>query len=608
MLFPSMILSGGENHCTPLARRSNSDRTSDFKPMTNNLSPDLDSDHPVTRREFWWVVGLLVLAVVLRLAMPGSFHVEHYDEGVYASNRWFTPEEGARFPDRHLYAPPLWPAILEMSQLVLGTSIMGVMLPGIFCGVVTVWLMWRLVREWVGVEVALVTAGLLAVNGYHIMFSRTALTDVPVTMFILWGIAAGWHAVSSERIGVAVWAGLLTGLAWSIKYNGWYPLAVTGAGLAAANLFHAKQSGVAWLRWRCWGVMLITAVVVWIPAWLDLQEHGGYAAVAANHSGYIEGWSYWMENFRRQFENLRWWDLLGRHIGFFSMAVIPLVLSLFGLGLRLVQLVRSAWNHEALTEDILSGWMVLAWVSSLLLVTPLYHPYPRLALPLFLALLVGSGYGLQILSLLWKETQHSDNPALESSSEGSVSRETNVVKIAVWALVSGLISVMMIGFPIAPGHGGTPWDQRRTSAERVAEGIVEECGRLSVRSHSAPIDYVIYVYSEPAIYYHLCRVAPENVLVSPVANLGFLAHPPAREPVPIYLVTGPHAERSDSFRDQLEETKGRLEALFIDQIPVSDLVSLNSYSPEMVLDPPYHFPAAEYQLWLMIDSINSPSE
>lgn len=211
--------------------------------MTNNLSPDLDSDHPVTRREFWWVVGLLVLAVVLRLAMPGSFHVEHYDEGVYASNRWFTPEEGARFPDRHLYAPPLWPAILEMSQLVLGTSIMGVMLPGIFCGVVTVWLMWRLVREWVGVEVALVTAGLLAVNGYHIMFSRTALTDVPVTMFILWGIAAGWHAVSSERIGVAVWAGLLTGLAWSIKYNGWYPLAVTGAGLAAANLFHAKQSG-----------------------------------------------------------------------------------------------------------------------------------------------------------------------------------------------------------------------------------------------------------------------------------------------------------------------------------------------------------------------------
>ena len=381
-----------------------------------------------------------------------------------------------------------------------------------------------------------------------------------------------------------------------------------GSRVGRGQFVSRETVGVAWLRWRCWGVMLITAVVVWIPAWLDLQEHGGYAAVAANHSGYIEGWSYWMENFRRQFENLRWWDLLGRHIGFFSMAVIPLVLSLFGLGLRLVQLVRSAWNHEALTEDILSGWMVLAWVSSLLLVTPLYHPYPRLALPLFLALLVGSGYGLQILSLLWKETQHSDNPALESSSEGSVSRETNVVKIAVWALVSGLISVMMIGFPIAPGHGGTPWDQRRTSAERVAEGIVEECGRLSVRSHSAPIDYVIYVYSEPAIYYHLCRVAPENVLVSPVANLGFLAHPPAREPVPIYLVTGPHAERSDSFRDQLEETKGRLEALFIDQIPVSDLVSLNSYSPEMVLDPPYHFPAAEYQLWLMIDSINSPSE
>ncbi|MBD3676336.1 MAG: glycosyltransferase family 39 protein [Planctomycetaceae bacterium] len=564
--------------------------------MRNDSSAATRLEPPVTRREWFLLVAILLLAAILRFAAPGSFHVEHYDEGVYASNRWFTAEEGARFPDRHLYAPPLWPGILEMSQLVLGTSTLGVMLPGIACGVFSVWLIWRLVRQWMGPEEALFAAAMLALSGYHILFSRTALTDVPVSMFLLWGITAGWRALSTERIGVAIWAGVITGLAWLTKYNGWYPLAVAGAGLAAANLFHVKRSGIAWLRWRCWGVMVVTAIVVWLPAWFDLQEdgRGGYAAVAANHSGYLEGWASWLTNFRAQFENLRWWDLLGSHFGRVSLPMLCLVLTLFGTGIRLQRLIRSGVNREPMSPEILSGWMMVAWVVSLLLMTPLYRPYPRLAMPLMLVLIVGAASGFREIRQLWGRDAVTENSSTGQDVAGSLTRRK--VGTMIWGLFVLVASVILVASPVAPDQGGSPWEDRR-SMERLSRMVVEECTTLSPGRESAPVSYLIYVYSEPAIYYHLCRLAPRNVLVSPVANLGFLSQTSGREPVPIFLVTGPHAQRNPEFQAQLNDAENSLKELMVTEVEVSDLVSLNLHSPAELTHPGKMFPLESYQLW-----------
>ena len=43
--------------------------------------------------------------------------VEHFDEGVYASNIWFGPEAGYQYPMRRLYAPPLLPSLIEWSLI-----------------------------------------------------------------------------------------------------------------------------------------------------------------------------------------------------------------------------------------------------------------------------------------------------------------------------------------------------------------------------------------------------------------------------------------------------------------------------------------------------------
>ena len=78
--------------------------------------------HPISRRELLFVVLISLLGLALRFWDLSAIAVEHFDEGVYASNLWFTAEEGYRYPDRHLYAPPLLPSLIEWSLLIFGTA------------------------------------------------------------------------------------------------------------------------------------------------------------------------------------------------------------------------------------------------------------------------------------------------------------------------------------------------------------------------------------------------------------------------------------------------------------------------------------------------------
>lgn len=599
----------------------------------------------ISSREWMLIASILLLGGVLRLLFVGAFHVEHFDEGVYASNRWFSAEEGARFPDRHLYGPPLWPAVLEYSQLLFGPTSLGVMLPGILCGTLAIGFLWRLLRAWVGREEALLVAGILAVSGFHILFSRTALTDVPVTMLMLCGIGLGWSSLSRSSWPMAVSAGLFTGLAWSVKYNGWFPLAVTGAGFAAANLFHVKQSGILFRQWGCWLLMAAVAGVVWLPAWRDLQSpgRGGYAAVATNHAGYLTGWENWLEQFRIQFENLSWFDdryiilgLLGllalfivvdllrirgpspppddrspRLAGALPVVVIValimfswvlgqgislpriwLAFALFGLGVRLTDLIRAPGRGESVTPGALAGWMALAWVSSLLLTTPMYRPYPRLALPLYFALIAGTAFGLRELKRCFRSGQQ-DATEGEAIS-GPVSRGTKVGLVS-WGLASLIISHVLVQGGVSPSLAGSPW-QSRLSMETASHQIVEECNTRAASRLSSSVAYVVYVYGEPALYYHLCRLAPQNVVIVPVANLGFRNDPPAREPVPIFLVSGPHSARDPKYLQEREQAGERLISIAQIEVQTSDLLLLDIHSPGEIVQLQNDFSAATIEL------------
>ena len=151
--------------------------------------PEADSGWPLTRLELVSVLTLVLLGFALRAWQPTQMAVEHFDEGVYASNRFcgpiISPEAPYSFPDRHLYAPPLLPAVLELVLLVSGGSPGSVMCPNVLVGTITVLAVWWVARSWFGPVSAIVAGTLAATSEYHIAFSRTALTD-PLPRYRSW--------------------------------------------------------------------------------------------------------------------------------------------------------------------------------------------------------------------------------------------------------------------------------------------------------------------------------------------------------------------------------------------------------------------------------------
>ncbi|MGH7200188.1 MAG: ArnT family glycosyltransferase, partial [Planctomycetaceae bacterium] len=187
------------------------------------------------RFEIAWVVLALAAGLVLRGAHLERTAVEHFDEGVYASNVWFGEAEGFQYPGRPLYAPPLLPALIEWPVLLLGPTHLATMLPSLLFGNATVLLVWWTARRWFGRTAGLAAITLAATSGFHALYSRAALTDAALGFWLLLAVSLTWEAL--QRPGGLWWivaAGVATGLAWWTKYNGWLPLAIGAAGLVAS--------------------------------------------------------------------------------------------------------------------------------------------------------------------------------------------------------------------------------------------------------------------------------------------------------------------------------------------------------------------------------------
>ena len=169
--------------------------------------------HLPARREFVLVVLMISAGLFLRIAFTSKMSVEHFDEGVFASNLWFAEDDDFQYPERHLYAPPLLPALTEWSLVLFGTSHLSSMLVSLLAGSATILLVWWSARRWFGVEAGIAAASLAALSDFHLLFCRTVLTDV---LLCFWWLSAVYLIVESYRrqhLGWAVAAGLSAGLA-----------------------------------------------------------------------------------------------------------------------------------------------------------------------------------------------------------------------------------------------------------------------------------------------------------------------------------------------------------------------------------------------------------
>jgi dolichyl-phosphate-mannose-protein mannosyltransferase len=557
------------------------------------------------RREWGLVLLIVLIGFVLRFAFPERMAVEHFDEGIYASNLWFDAEQRFRYPARYLYAPPLVPGLLEWSQVLWGPTHLGTMLVGVLSGTFTIGLVWWVVRTWFGVSAGLAAAMFAAISDYHLLFSRTALTEPVLCLLLLASVYLLWLAVVKLNHRWAVAGGLCTGLCWSAKYNGWLPIAIGAAAISTWAIFPRTKTPERGRRFLLLAVVAVFALLVVSPVWWDLQAEGGYRVVQENHARYLVGLSGWGTAFQRQLANhravdspLSWLGLglavvlagASSHLGektsttegsgrrnwlwVLCWAIVLMILGWWqgtSLALGLLGsfwLIAACpwWNRTQPTESPakdLAYWLIAVWFVGLFLVTPFYTPYPRLSLPWLISAwitagaMIGSPTGQQLLfgTRPWQSAH-------------------NGIPIVVWlgfAFLLGLAGNVVVDKMRSPAG----WEDR-TGLERAARQIQK---RVQAEYQGQA---VVYVYAEPALFYHLR--ANDLPIVAPVADLGFVDR---SSPVPVLLAVGLHAERSPSFQADFERRASQMELLESFSYTPSELVLLDHFPPAALRDPAF---------------------
>lgn len=533
------------------------------------------------RRSSYILGVLLVVAFALRAWQSSQMSIEHFDEGVYASN-YHSVHLDYRYPDRHLYAPPMFPAILEWTLILTGGNPQAVMWVNVVLGTALVAAIWWITNLIAGAGAALGATALATFSDFLIQYSRVALTDTPVCLFMVLAVGCGLIALRDRNSLAAVGAALLTAAAWWTKYNGWLPLAILGAGLAGWVVFERPKRSEVLPRIGLLVVIAVGAFLFWLPCLWELQEFGGYAAVAKNHSGYLVGFAGWWDSFVRHLLVQRKYSFtlsLGFVAAFFAMqyyrepysllwsrqfwvyVFLIFLISAFGggvlvlLGLTctgIVELLR----FQRRTRKI-EAWIILAWIAGLALTTPLYNPYPRLLMPLWISALVAGAIGIdRLVSSLIPDKI----PILKAHLIGRI-----------------IFLTLCISFTLQ-GRPNAVYEYRgqlNIASAAILQKVQEITGTAKLFNN---VNAIIYVVGEPGLYYHLAsrEEIGFDYITQPASNLGMLA-PKANAPkVPTFLVLGPHAPLE---METLAAQAGQ--ATLIQEIPYqpSDLVLLDDHAP-----------------------------
>jgi len=348
--------------------------------------------------------------------------------------------------------------------------------------------------------------------------------------------------------------------------------------------------------------MGLTTGVIWYFVWDGLQEVGGYQVVADNHARYFVGWPGWVDSLRQQWEKqllmnslfgyaglavatligvlviLRRGDGATEKVdnllrwGLVSMSSVLLMLGLGGLfgattvimGITLLAALwflvkfRGFWKlpESYVSDSRLAGWMLLAWFTALTIAVPLYYPYPRLAVPWILSACLGAGWFAQMI-------RDKVQLAIAQTDTGVLSPAPIWAKLAAMAVALGGAALFMYDMQL---KAGTEQDyvamEDRSRFGFIGQRIIRTClqdtkADLAKLETNAP--FVVYVYGEPAMFYHLRSQYPD---VGPVGELDHIAGPKARKhDRPTYVLIGPHQKDMLIGQGENRQVKGYEEEL-----------------------------------------------
>lgn len=393
---------------------------------------------------FWkhpeWVpvVVLTVFAAGFRFAGLGRLGLDHFDEGVYASaGLWSVGPGGLASLDPGLipYAPPGFPILVGLGYRFFGPSDLAAIAVSIVAGIAAVPVVYALGRKTFGPYFGVAAAGFAAASMPHITFSRMALTDATFVLAWLVAMLAGGGFLEKPGPLRAVALGLAVGAAQLVKYNGWLAGAIVAATACLGPIASRDERSRGRLA-KVFGWGALAAAIAFVVDWPWIGfvgRHGGYAALLTHQRGYFDGPSAWFANWMLQLRQLVAFTPTGaaEAAGGVASALAALAglavlekrrirspfASVVGLATVLLLLTRASstwWLGLGLAGFLLRhtaprARLVGVWWLALSVLTPMYHPYARLWLPLEAAgwlvggLAVGTAFGWSDRVVGWPE-------------------------------------------------------------------------------------------------------------------------------------------------------------------------------------------------------------
>lgn len=549
------------------------------------------------RRDRLLLGVILIVAWMLRAGWSDRMAIEHFDEGVYAANS-FSPHLDYCYPDQHLYAPPLLPELFESILFMTHGHPHAVLWVNVVLGTGLVAAIWWVGCLLGGPRIGLPAASFAAFSDFLIHYSRAALTDTPLTLFLTLAVGCGIVMFRSRSTWAMSGVVVFTVAAWWTKYNGWLPLAILGAGTAGSIVFDFPGWQRAFRRAMMFLVVMTLAFCGWFPYLLQLQSVGGYQAVAANHAGYIVGVSGWGDSLVRHVLTQAYFFQLGgvslvvgwvvshriesprvfdRPFIFGFVGCITIVLcAMGGAWMLLVALAGvGIWRqfHQRQVSSI-AFWVMLAWLVGLFVATPMYRPYPRLLLPLWTSVLIFAAAGMQPFTGV-------ANTAQSAHSRSNRLFHHTLVLIAL----------------IVTGRAATDLHiyENRADLQRASGDVIDAMRAEATRSQTiGGPDAVVYVLGEPGMYYHLASrssAQPDfEFIAQPAQGLAMLHAP---HPITTYIVVGPQAPQEQQV---LASSPQRATLIADFEVRRSDLVLLDDMPPQEL----EKNRVAAFQLWKVI--------
>ena len=233
-----------------------------------------------------------------------------------------------------------------------------------------------------------------------------ALTDASFLLCWLIGLIVAQRFLECPNAARGIGLGLAVGVAQLFKYSGWTLGAVVPLTAIAMALCDPSRRDAAYQA-RVWGFGILaaaTAALVYSPWFGFVESHGGYRSLMAHHSGYVGSVGSWFAYWRIQLEQMS--ALSGGWI-WNAAAWLPA-----GVGSILARPDSRGWMRSrrglvllgllgiAVVAPSLLWWLGLGWLAfpgreaspgrrllgvawiGLSILTPFYHPYARLWLPI----------------------------------------------------------------------------------------------------------------------------------------------------------------------------------------------------------------------------------